>query len=62
VSVEKGLDELWVGVKGQSNLEIARTLRNVFRYSVGVECHRGRATDWARGLHRLPNPDELRML
>ena len=23
---------------------------------------RGRATDWARGLHRLPNPDKLRML
>ena len=23
---------------------------------------RGRATDWARGLHRLPNPDELRIL
>ncbi len=62
MSVEKGLDELWVGVKGQSNLEIARTLRNAFRCSVGIECHRGRATDWARGLHRLPNPDELRML
>ena len=62
MSVEKGLDELWVGVKGQSNLEIARSLRNAFRCSVGVKCHRGRATDWARGLHRLPNPDELRML
>ena len=23
---------------------------------------RGRATDWARGLHRLPNPDKLRMV
>ena len=23
---------------------------------------RGRATDWARGRHRLPNPDKLRML
>ncbi len=23
---------------------------------------RGRATDWARGLHRLPTPDKLRML
>lgn len=22
----------------------------------------GRATDWARGLHRLPNPDKLRMV
>ena len=62
MSVEKGLDELWVGVKGQSNWEISRTPRNVFRYSLEVECHGGRATDWARGLHRLPNPDKLRML
>ena len=28
------LDELWVGVKGQSNREIARTPRNAFRSSV----------------------------
>ena len=32
--VEKPLDDLWVGVKGQSNREIARTPRNVFRNSV----------------------------
>ena len=31
--VEKCLDELWVGVKGQSNQEIARTPRNAFRSS-----------------------------
>ena len=36
VSVEKDLDELRVGVKGQSNWEIARTPRNVFRNSVVV--------------------------
>ena len=36
MSVEKGLDELWVGVKGQSNLEIARTPRNAFRCSLEV--------------------------
>ena len=24
--------------------------------------YRGRATDWTRGSHILPNPDELRML
>ena len=36
VSVEKGSDDLWVGVKGLSNSEIARTPRNVFRYSVSV--------------------------
>ena len=34
MSVEKGLDELWIGVKGQSNREIARTPRNAFRSSV----------------------------
>ena len=32
--VENRLDELSVGVKGQSNSEIARTLRNVFRNSL----------------------------
>ena len=34
MSVDKGLDELRVGVKGQSNWEIARTPRNVFRDSL----------------------------
>ena len=41
--VEKCSDELRVGVKGQSNLEIARTLRNAFRCSVAEECTGGRA-------------------
>ena len=36
VSVEKLLDEVRVGVKGQSNLEIARTPRNAFRCSLAV--------------------------
>ena len=35
-SVEKLLDDLWVGVKGQSNQEIARTPRNAFRSSVNI--------------------------
>jgi hypothetical protein len=34
VSVEDGLDELWVAVKCQSNLEIAGSPRNVLRYSL----------------------------
>ena len=34
ISVEKLPDELWVGVKGQSNWEIARTPRNAFRCSL----------------------------
>ena len=34
VSVEKGLDEWWIGVKFQSNTEIAGSPRNSFRASV----------------------------
>ena len=34
--VAKSSDELWVGVKGQSNLVIAGSPRNVFRYSLSV--------------------------
>ena len=34
VNVEKFSDEARVGVKGQSNWEIARTLRNAFRCSL----------------------------
>ena len=34
MSVEKLLDEVCVGVKGQSNLEIARTPRKAFRCRV----------------------------
>ncbi len=61
IYVEKCLDELWVGVKGQSNREIARTPRNAFRSSVEVKSYGGRATNRARGSQILPNPDELRM-
>ena len=48
MSVEKALDELWIGVKGQSNLVISCSLRNNFRVSLdekntGVEhwIHKG---------------------
>jgi hypothetical protein len=34
MSVEKLWDELWVGVKGQSNSEIAGSPRNAFRDSL----------------------------
>ena len=37
MNVEKFLDEPSVGVKGQSNLEIARTPRKAFRCRVGRE-------------------------
>ena len=48
MSVEIALDELWIGVKGQSNLEISCSLRNNFRVNLsktdlGVEhwIHKG---------------------
>ena len=37
ISVEKLLDEVRVGVKGQSNSEIARTPRNAFWGSVVIK-------------------------
>ena len=36
MSVEIALDELWIGVKGQSNLEISCSLRNNFSVSLNV--------------------------
>ncbi len=59
MSVEKLSDDLWIGVKGQSNSEIARTPRNAFRCSVGRMCVGGKATEKARGLHRLPTLNKL---
>ena len=41
--VENRSDELWIGVKGQSNWEIAGSLRNIFRYGLGRMCTGGRA-------------------
>ena len=43
MSVEKLWDELWIGVKCQSNTEIAGSPRNSFRASVGNEFHGGKA-------------------
>ena len=45
MSVEKALDELWIGVKGQSNLEISCSLRNNFRVNLSKLLLRGRALD-----------------
>jgi hypothetical protein len=60
VTVEKVLDELWIGVKGQSNLEISCSLRNNFRVSLGRNLLRGRALDLRGGLpayQREPNSE-----
>ncbi len=45
MSVEKALDELWIGVKGQSNLEISCSLRNNFRVNLSEYRLGGRALD-----------------
>ena len=41
--VENRLDDLRIGVKGQSNSVIARSPRNSFRASVGKNLSEGRA-------------------
>ena len=41
--VTNSSDELWIGVKCQSNVEIARSPRNVLRYSRGLATAGGRA-------------------
>ena len=41
--VEKRSDEMWIGVKGQSNSAIAGSPRNILRYSLGTDVSGGRA-------------------
>ena len=43
------LDELWIGVKGQSNSEISCSLRNNFRVSLGQIAVGGRALNLQGG-------------
>ena len=62
MSVEKALDELWIGVKGQSNLVISCSLRNNFRVSLYREVSRGRALNLRGGLAGLPKGIKLRIL
>ena len=50
MTVEKVLDELWIGVKGQSNLEISCSLRNNFRVSLESKPSGGRALNSQGGL------------
>ncbi len=50
MTVEKVSDELWIGVKGQSNLEISCSLRNNFRVSLGRMFVGGRALNSQGGL------------
>ena len=61
MSVEKLWDELWIGVKCQSNTEIAGSPRNSFRASLEVESSGGRALIGLGAPNGLPNSVKLRM-
>ena len=51
-SVENGGDDLWIGVKGQSNFVIAGSPRNAFRCSVA--CSVPEVEHWiGDGPHRV---------
>ena len=53
-------DEVWVAEKFQSNPEIAGSLRNSFRASLGKKITGGKALN-GLGAERLLNPIKLRM-
>ena len=58
MSVEKLSDEMWVGVKFQSNAEIAGSPRNSFRTSLVIKIIGGKALN-GLGVERLPKPIKL---
>ncbi len=57
MSVTKGRDDLRVGVKCQSNPEIAGSPRNAFRCSLGLGHTGGSALTW-RGGFPLTDPNQ----
>ena len=59
--VEKCWDVVWVEVKFQTNLEIAGSLRNLFRGSLEVKNRGGRALFGLGARLGLLNSDKLRM-
>ena len=61
MSVEKCWDEVWVAVKFQTNLEIAGSLRNSFRASLGIRIVEVEPLFGLGARHGLPNSDKLRM-
>ena len=52
--VENCSDEVWIGVKGQSNWEIAGSPRNIFRYGP-VGFYMAVKHSWSFGVVRLPD-------
>ena len=59
--VEKCWDELWVAVKFQTNLEIAGSLRNSFRASLGIRIVEVEPLFGLGARHGLLNSDKLRI-
>lgn len=59
--VEKCWDEVWVAVKFQTNLEIAGSLRNSFRVSLGFRIVEVEPLFGLGARHGLLNSDKLRM-
>ena len=59
--VEKSADELRLGVKCQSNQELAGSPRNAFRHSVKVNLTGGRALVLCGRRNVVPNNVKLRM-
>jgi hypothetical protein len=60
VSVEKDSDDVWLGVKGQSNSEIAGSPRKIFRYRLacilqGVEHWMGKGDSPPTEPNQTPN-------
>ena len=65
MEVENFWDELWVGVKGQSNLVIAGSPRKIFRYRLGKFSSGGRALERLGVLpdyQTVPNSECLKLL
>ena len=62
MSVAIGRDDLWLGVKSQSNSEIAGFLRNLFRWGVKIDSRivtkRGKSTPWERVAQSLTDSKE----
>ena len=57
MSIANGSEDLWIGVKCQTNPEIAGSPRNAFRCSPGVGRGGGRALDRRGGLP-LTDPNQ----
>ena len=61
MSVEKDSDDVWLGVKGQSNSEIAGSPRKIFRYRLGWIPQGVERLDGLGRLTVLPIPTKLRI-